>query len=108
LLVADSKRRQQVWRALSGPGALLVDGEVAGTWRYRRSDHELTISPFESLGRAQRTKAENNAHLIARATNDDPPKVTWDSEGARTGEVRCGGGRGTTTMPCTERPGLAY
>lgn len=85
LLVADSKRRQQVWRALSGPGALLVDGEVGGTWRYRRSNHELTISPFESLGLAQRTKAENSAHLIARATDDDPPKVTWDSEGARTG-----------------------
>lgn len=77
LLVPDSNRRQQVWRALSGPGALLVDGEVAGTWRYRRSDHEVTITPFDSLAPAQRTKAEKSAHLIAEATGDEQPTVTW-------------------------------
>jgi len=77
LLVPDSERRHQVWRALSGPGALLVDGEVAGTWRYRCSDHEMTITPFDSLAPAQRTKAEKSAHLIAKATDDDQPTVTW-------------------------------
>jgi len=77
LLVPHSKRRQEVWRALSGPGALLVDGEVAGTWRYRRSDHELTISAFDGLASAQRTKAEKSADLIAESVGDDRPKVIW-------------------------------
>jgi hypothetical protein len=40
---------------------LLVDGKVAGTWRYRRSDHELTVGPFDSLALAQRTKVEKSA-----------------------------------------------
>ena len=78
LLVPDSKRRHQVWRALSGPGALLVDGEVAGTWRYRGSAHEVTISPFDNLAPAQRTKAEKSAQRIAKATEDDQPRVTWN------------------------------
>lgn len=77
LLVPESKRRQQVWRALAGPGALLVDGEVAGTWRYRRSDHEVTITPFGSVAPAQRAKAEQSAQLIANATGDNEPTVTW-------------------------------
>jgi len=77
LLVPDSNRRQQVWRALSGPGALLVDGEVAGTWRYRHSDHEVTITSFESLAPAQRTEAKKSAHLIAKAAGDSQPTVTW-------------------------------
>lgn len=78
LLVPDGKRRQQVWRALSGPGALLVDGEVAGTWRYRRTAHEVTITPFQGLATGQRTKAERSARRIATATDDDQPTVRWD------------------------------
>jgi len=78
LLVPHRQRRQQVWRALSGPGAVLVDGEVAGTWRYRRGDHALTITLFGSLTASQRAKAEESAHLVAKATGDDEPAVTWD------------------------------
>lgn len=77
LLVPDSSRRKEVWRALSPPGALLVDGEVAGTWRYRRGEHELTITSFESLPRGQRRRAEENARRIAEAADDDQLTVTW-------------------------------
>jgi hypothetical protein len=77
LLVPDSRQRQQVWKALSGPGALLVDGEVAGVWRYRGSDHELTITAFTDLKPAQRTRAEKNAGLVAEANGDDRPRITW-------------------------------
>ncbi|MGH3386360.1 MAG: DNA glycosylase AlkZ-like family protein [Nocardioidaceae bacterium] len=78
LLVPDRTRRHQVWRALSGPGALLVDGEVAGTWRYRRSNHQMTITVFDTLGSARRKMAERSAHRIARATGDDQPTVSWE------------------------------
>lgn len=77
LLVPDRKRRGEVWRALSGPGALLVDGEVAGTWRYRRSDHEVTITAFTSLASTQRKHAEKRARLLAEATGEDRPRVIW-------------------------------
>lgn len=78
LLVPDSGRRRQVWRALSAPGALLVDGEVAGVWRYRRSERKVTITPFEALTTAQRKKAERSAQLIAQATGDEEPAITWE------------------------------
>ncbi|GIH94413.1 hypothetical protein Psi01_50430 [Planobispora siamensis] len=78
LLVPDGDRRRQVWRALSGPGALLVDGEVAGIWRYRRTEHRLTITAFDSLSSARRAEAERSARLVAEATGDDPPDVIWD------------------------------
>ena len=78
LLVPNSKRRYEVWRPLSGPGALLVDGEVAGTWRYRRGDRTLAIVPFERLAPAQRNHAEESARLVAEAVNGEAPHVTWD------------------------------
>jgi hypothetical protein len=77
LLVPDSKRRQQVWKALSGPGALLVDGEMAGVWRYRRSEGDLSITPFANLSLSQRSQAARNAALVAEASDDDKPKVIW-------------------------------
>ncbi|MFC7547822.1 DNA glycosylase AlkZ-like family protein [Plantactinospora sp. GCM10030261] len=77
LLVPDSKRRQEVWRALSGPGALLVDGEVAGTWRYRGSERTLTINAFSDLTPARRRSAERNAGLVAEVSGGGPPRVDW-------------------------------
>jgi hypothetical protein len=56
---------------------LLVDGEVAGTWRYRRSDRSLTVAPFASVTAGQRTAAKQSAALIAEAAGDDPPAVSW-------------------------------
>lgn len=70
LLVPDSARRREVWRALSPPGALLVDGEVAGTWRYKRSAGELTVTPFEKLSREA---VEKSAHRVA----GDPVTLVW-------------------------------
>lgn len=52
LLVPDRERRSRVWRAVSAPGALLVDGEVAGTWRTRRDGTE--VAPFAPLAAAVR------------------------------------------------------
>jgi hypothetical protein len=77
LLVPEAKQRHEVWRPLSGPGALLVDGEVAGTWRYRRTERDLAIVAFGRLTATQRRKAEQQADLLATATDDEPPRVTW-------------------------------
>lgn len=78
LLVPDSKRRQIVYRALSGPGALLVDGEIAGAWRYLRSKRQVTIQPFQRLGLAHKSVAEQSAQAIAASTGDDTPTVSWN------------------------------
>jgi len=77
LLVPDGARRREVWGALSPPGAVLVDGEVSGTWRYRRSDSELTVAPFASLTVARRSAVEQSARRIAGAVGEGPPTMVW-------------------------------
>ncbi len=77
LLVPQSSRRKEVFKALSGPGALLVDGEVAGIWRYRRSDAEVSIETFDKLSSVHTIAAECGAVAMAASTGDGEPTITW-------------------------------
>lgn len=43
LLVPDAGRHKALWPVLGRPGAVLVDGEVAGTWRPRASGRRLAL-----------------------------------------------------------------
>lgn len=43
VLVADTARQKDLWRIIGRPGAVLVDGEVMGTWRPRTSAKKLAI-----------------------------------------------------------------
>jgi winged helix DNA-binding protein len=43
LLVPDAVRGKDLWRALGRPGAVLVDGEIAGTWRPRKTGRRLAV-----------------------------------------------------------------
>jgi hypothetical protein len=43
LLVPDGTRAKDLWRTLGRPGGVLVDGEVAGTWRPRKAGKRLTV-----------------------------------------------------------------
>lgn len=51
LLVPDKKAQKQLWRILGNPGALLVDGDIAGTWRSKSSKSrvQITVQPFAPL-----------------------------------------------------------
>jgi hypothetical protein len=43
LLVPDTSRHKALWPVLGRPGAVLVDGEVAGTWRPRKTGAKLRL-----------------------------------------------------------------
>ncbi|GIG21890.1 hypothetical protein Cch01nite_26140 [Cellulomonas chitinilytica] len=43
LLVPDAARHKALWPVLGRPGAVLVDGEVAGTWRPRATGGRLAL-----------------------------------------------------------------
>ncbi|WP_174186671.1 DNA glycosylase AlkZ-like family protein [Nocardia barduliensis] len=77
LLVPDRARRRAVWRALSAPGAVLSDGEVIGTWRYRRAESEVAVTCFERPTARQRADAERSAALIAQVAGAEPPALRW-------------------------------
>ena len=43
-LVEDRTRAKDLWRNLGRPGAIVVDGEVVGTWRPKSAGARLTIT----------------------------------------------------------------
>lgn len=62
LLVPQADRRQQLWTSRVWPGALLVDGEVRGTWR--RSGHTVRIDVWGRLSPTARAAVEAEAAAL--------------------------------------------
>ncbi|MFC8532119.1 DNA glycosylase AlkZ-like family protein [Nocardia sp. NPDC057227] len=77
LLLPEKTWRQQLRRAVSPPGAVLADGEVAGVWRYRRRERVVTVTAFEQVGRALRAGVEREAVAVAAAVGESEPTVEW-------------------------------
>jgi hypothetical protein len=59
LLVPDPDRRAMLWTPRVWPGAVLVEGEVVGTWR--RSQGIVTVEPWQKLTAVQRHAVEEEA-----------------------------------------------
>ena len=59
LLVPDAHRQRELWTPRVWPGALLVDGEVTGTWR--RAGAVLVVQPWRRLSAAERNAVEAEA-----------------------------------------------
>jgi len=52
LLVPDPARRPLLWTSRVWPGAVLLGGEIVGTWR--RAERDITIQPWRRLMREER------------------------------------------------------
>jgi hypothetical protein len=67
LLVADKAHAKALWPVLGRPGAVLVDGEVVGTWRPRKSGRRLRleVTLWSSTRRAREDVAEQAERLAA-------------------------------------------
>jgi hypothetical protein len=70
MLIADASARRKLWQPVSGPGAVLADGEIVGTWRARTAGDRLRVEvePFGRLNRTFHTaiEAEAGAAAVAR------------------------------------------
>jgi hypothetical protein len=64
LLVPDTSRHKSLWPVLGRPGAVLVDGEVAGTWRPRQSGRKLRLA-VEAWQGLSRPAVEEQAERLA-------------------------------------------
>jgi Winged helix DNA-binding domain len=62
LLVPRADQRERLWTSRVWPGALLVEGEIRGTWR--RAQHTVLIDAWGRLSRARREAVEAEARSL--------------------------------------------
>jgi hypothetical protein len=75
LLVPDAAQRAELWTSRVWPGAVLVAGEIVGTWR--RTKTELSVRPWRRLTRAERDAVEAQAHSLPLPGVDGQMAVHW-------------------------------
>ena len=80
LLVPDAARRRQLWTSRVWPGALLVDGEIAGTWR--RAGAVLTVQRWRPLSGTERDAVEAEAASLPLPGIPGRVAVRWDEGNA--------------------------
>ncbi len=88
LIVPDKGRHKALWPVLGRPGAVLVDGEIAGVWRTKSVTDKstinrsattrltLTVEPFGRMTKATWTQVEAEAVRVGRARGVDDVAVT--------------------------------
>jgi winged helix DNA-binding protein len=77
ILVPRADQRERLWTSRVWPGALLVEGEIRGTWR--RAGHTVRIETWGRLTRAARVAVEAEAATLPLPSLDRPIEVAWDS-----------------------------
>jgi hypothetical protein len=76
LLVPDAARRASLWTSRVWPGAVLVSGEIVGTWR--RAQAKLSIEPWRRVTRAERDAVEAEARSLPLPELEGQIVVTWE------------------------------
>ena len=75
LLVPRADQRQRLWTSRVWPGALLVDGEIRGTWR--RAQHTVRIDSWARHSRGARDAIEAEAGALPLPGVDREIDVVW-------------------------------
>ncbi|WP_446745199.1 DNA glycosylase AlkZ-like family protein [Silvibacterium acidisoli] len=76
LLISNAKQRAALWTSRVWPGALLLQGEIAGVWR--RAASEISIEPWRRLARAEREAIEKEAVSLPLPELKRSINVRWD------------------------------
>jgi len=75
LLVPEPDRRSLLWTSRVWPGALLVRGEIRGTWR--RAQHTVRIEPWTRIAGADRNAIEAEASALPLPGLERRIEVMW-------------------------------
>ena len=77
LLVPQADLQEQLWTPRVWPGALLVEGEIRGTWR--RAGHIVQITAWARLSRAAQNAIEAEASTLPLPGIDRPIQVVREA-----------------------------
>ena len=77
LLIPRADQRERLWTSRVWPGALLVEGEIRGTWR--RAKHTVRIDTWTRLTRGMRDAIEAEAGALPLPGIDRPIEVVWNT-----------------------------
>ncbi len=77
LLIPRADQRLRLWTSRVWPGALLVEGEIRGTWR--RAQHVVRIDAWGRLSRRMRDAVEAEAGSLPLPGIDRGIDVVWDA-----------------------------
>jgi hypothetical protein len=76
LLVPAARRRGELWTSRVWPGAVLVAGDIVGTWR--RAQADLSIRPWRRLSQAERDAVGAEAHGLPLPGVEGQISLRWD------------------------------
>jgi hypothetical protein len=76
LLVEEAGHRGALWTSRVWPGAVLVEGEIVGTWR--RARHAVNVQTWRRLSSAAREAVESEAVSLPLPDLDRPITLHWD------------------------------
>jgi hypothetical protein len=79
LLVPEADRRAELWTSRAWPGALLVGGEIAGTWR--RANQKVSIQAWRRLSPSERDSVEAEATSLPLPGVQGRIVVSWKDSG---------------------------
>jgi len=78
LLVPDTAPRSELWTPRVWPGALLVGGEIVGTWR--RAQAKLVVQTWRRLSEPEREAVEAEAQSLPLPGIQGQIAVNWSDE----------------------------
>jgi hypothetical protein len=77
LLVPGAEHRRALWTPRVWPGAVLVGGELVGTWR--RAQADVTIQPWRRLSPVERAAVEAEVASLPLPGLRSAIRVRWDA-----------------------------
>ena len=77
LLVPEADRQARLWTSRVWPGALLVGGEIVGTWR--RANADLSIEPWRPMSGKERAAIELEASSLPLPGVASTIRVRWSA-----------------------------
>ena len=78
-LLPEQSARRKLWQPIRGPGGVLVDGEIVGTWRTRtkRALLEVSVELFGRLSRTARDVIEAEAERLVPFRDCETVQVSY-------------------------------